>query len=79
MPKRKWRDLSPLARRLLLTGATFEGALKIAALADLLRRPAAQVRGPKVAWAPAIVLVNAAGTVPLAYFRWGRRVTSPGA
>ena len=53
-----------------------EGALKVAALVDLVRRPAEQVRGSKRAWAAAIVVVNSGGVVPLAYFLRGRR---PGA
>ena len=50
-----------------------EGVLKIAALVDLVRRPARQVRGSKPVWAAAIALVNAAGAVPIAYFLRGRR------
>jgi len=53
--------------------AALEGAVKVAALVDLARRPASQVRGSKAAWATAITLVNSAGAVPLAYFLRGRR------
>jgi hypothetical protein len=71
--KKKWNELSPRVRRLVVTGATIEGALKIAALVDLVRRPADTVRGSKRVWAAAIVLVNSFGAVPIAYFARGRR------
>lgn len=73
MAKKSWNDLSPRARRFIVIGATFEGLLKIAALVDLVRRPAAQVRGSKKRWAAAIVLINSVGAVPIAYFIRGRR------
>ena len=68
-----WRDLSPRTRRLIGVGAGIEGALKIAALTDLARRPSSRIRGSKLAWAAAITLVNSAGAVPVAYFVRGRR------
>lgn len=71
--RKRWSDLSPGARRFVLVGGAVEGVLKVAALADLARRPAEQVRGPKVSWAAAIVLVNSVGAVPIAYFVYGRR------
>lgn len=71
--KIRWSDLSPRTRKLILAGATAEGMLKIAALRDLRRRPADRVRGRKGVWAVALVLVNSAGALPVAYFRYGRR------
>ncbi len=73
MAKRRWSDLSPRSRRLIVIGAVGEGLLKIAAIVDLVRRPADQIRGRKWVWATAIVLVNSVGAVPLAYFFRGRR------
>jgi hypothetical protein len=67
-----WSDLSPRARRLLIGGAAAEGLLKLAVLVDLKRRPSSEVRGPKRAWALAMV-VNSAGAIPIAYFAFGRR------
>ena len=67
-----WSDLSPRARRLLIAGAAAEGLLKVAVLVDLKRRPGSEVRGPKRAWALAMV-VNSAGAIPIAYFAFGRR------
>jgi hypothetical protein len=71
--KKRWHDLSPGTRRLIVIVAGIEGMLKAAALADLARRPARTVRGSKLRWATAIALVNSAGAVPLAYFLYGRR------
>lgn len=73
MTKRSWQDLDERTRRLIVVGAAAEGVLKIAALADLARRPRAQVRGSKVRWALAITFVNSLGAVPIAYFLRGRR------
>jgi hypothetical protein len=70
---RKWSDLSPGAKRFLIIGGTFEAVLKIAALIDLRRRPADQVRGSKRRWAAAIVLINSMGAVPIAYLIRGRK------
>ena len=44
--KRQWGDLSGRTRRLVAITAVAEGVLKLAALIDLKRRPASQVRGP---------------------------------
>jgi len=68
-PKRRWSDRSPAGRFVLVVAALLQFALAGAAWADLARRPAAEVRGPKWRWGLA-VLVNFVG--PLAYFRWGR-------
>ena len=73
MAKKRWRELDPRTRRVIVVVGAVEGALKVAALIDLKRRPAEQVRGSKKAWATAIVLVNSAGAVPVAYFLKGRR------
>ncbi len=71
MPRR-WADLSPRTRKRILVVGAVEGVLKVAALVDLVRRPADEVRGSKAAWATAIVLVNSGGAVPVAYFVRGR-------
>jgi hypothetical protein len=72
-PRRKWDELAPRTRRLIVAAGVIEGVLKIAALIDLARRPSSQIRGSKAAWAGAVSLINALGTVPVAYFAWGRR------
>jgi hypothetical protein len=70
---RRWSDLSPRSRRLIVVGGVVEGILKVAALVDLARRPSDQVRGSKPVWAAAIVLTGSVGAVPLAYLTVGRR------
>ena len=73
--KKRWEELSPRTRQLIVVGAAVEGVLKIAALIDLARRPAAQIRGSKARWAVAIVVVNSAGALPVYYFARGRRTS----
>jgi hypothetical protein len=71
--RRRWSDLSDRSRKLILIGATIEGVLKLAALLDLWRRPRGEIRGSKLRWAAAIVVLNSAGIVPVTYFVRGRR------
>jgi hypothetical protein len=76
--RRQWSDLSQRTRRLLIGAGVAEGMLKVAALIDLKRRPATQVRGPKWLWATVMALVGSAGIVPISYFAFGRRQPSTG-
>jgi hypothetical protein len=69
----QWSDLSERRRRLLIVAAVAEGILKLAALVDLKRRPASQVRGPKWLWATVVTVISSAGIVPISYFVFGRR------
>lgn len=69
---KRWRDLSPRTRKLIIVAGTAEVGLKAAAAIDLKRRPADQVRGPKWAWFAGL-LINSAGLIPLSYFVYGRR------
>ncbi len=71
--KKKWRDLSVRTRRFIVVAGTAEACLKAAALVDIKRRPASQIRGPKWAWATAVLLINSCGGAPLTYFFLGRR------
>jgi Phospholipase_D-nuclease N-terminal len=66
----KWKQLSTRQQRGLGVAAVLELGLKIAALVDIQRRPAEQIRGPKLAWRLAM-FVNLFG--PVAYFVIGRR------
>ncbi len=68
-----WSQLSKRNQRLLLAAAVIETSLKAAALIDIKRRPADQIRGPKWAWIPAVSILNSAGLAPITYFVWGRR------
>jgi hypothetical protein len=49
-----------------------EAVLKVAALIDIARRPAEQIRGRKWVWAVVVTLVNSLGAAPLAYLLLGR-------
>lgn len=71
--RRRWSDLSEGSRRLIIVTAVAESILKGAAIIDIKRRPADQIRGPKWLWVPVIALVNSAGVVPVSYFLFGRR------
>ena len=51
--KKRWSDLTGRQRAAILVAASVELALTATALVDLIRRPAAQVRGPKALWARA--------------------------
>ncbi len=70
MARTKWSDLSDRQRVLIVTAAAAELSMKIAALVDINRRPAEQIRGPKALWRSAMV-VNLLG--PLSYFVFGRK------
>jgi hypothetical protein len=58
---------------LIFVAGAIDGALRIAALIDLARRPSHEVRGSKARWAAGVSLINSLGVVPSAYFVWGRR------
>ncbi|HZD71993.1 MAG TPA: hypothetical protein VFA45_24685 [Actinomycetes bacterium] len=71
--RKQWSDLSERTRRLLIATAVAEGILKVAALIDIKRRPASEIRGPKWMWAAAMAVVSSAGVLPISYFVLGRR------
>jgi len=68
--KKKWSERSALSRRLIVVLGVVEVALLVATLADIRRRPADQIKGPKRMWS-ALAFVNVVG--PVAYFTLGRR------
>ncbi|RMI40921.1 PLDc_N domain-containing protein [Actinomadura harenae] len=68
--KRSWGELSVGQRRMIVGAAVVQWGLAIAALVDLRRRTAEEVRGSKRVWR-VVAFVNFAG--PLAYFLFGRR------
>ena len=70
---KRWSELSPRTRRLIIGAAIAEGLLKLAALIDLKRRPASQVRGPRWVWATLVAVVSSFGLLPISYFLFGRR------
>lgn len=68
--KKNWRELSPLQKGLLLVAGILEVLLLAAALLDLRRRPAEQIRGSKRVWTM-VAFINYIG--PVAYFLVGRK------
>jgi Family of unknown function (DUF5652) len=77
MAAKQWSDLSERTRRLLIAAAVADGTLKLAALIDIKRRPASQIRGRKWVWATAVAIVNSAGILPISYFVFGRQQPRP--
>ncbi|HZA92200.1 MAG TPA: hypothetical protein VE420_06205 [Gemmatimonadales bacterium] len=67
-----WRELTPRQRKAMMVRGTLQLGLLSAALNDLRKRPANQIRGPKPLWL-AISLANYLGAGPIAYFLLGRR------
>lgn len=68
--KKSWSDLSGRQQSAIGVVGVVQVGLLVAALADLQRRPAEQVNGSKLLWAP-LCFVNFIG--PLAYFGFGRK------
>lgn len=68
-PRKTWSEMSTGQQVALVSLATVQIGLAAAAWTDLIRRPAEQVNGPKLAWG-AFIAVNFVG--PISYFVWGR-------
>jgi len=68
--KKKWSARSKLSRRLIVVAGVVEVVLLVAALIDIKRRPAGQIKGSKRMWT-ALAFVNILG--PVSYFTFGRR------
>ena len=48
--KKRWKDFTPAQKTAIVVGGAGELVVTSIALRDLVRRPRAQVRGPKVLW-----------------------------
>ncbi len=70
MSKKSWSDLTSTQRRLVVVGGVVQVTLQVAALRDLRRRSATEIRGPRWMWVCAS-FINTVG--PVAYFLFGRR------
>jgi len=68
--KKKWKDLTPTQRTLVVVGAVVQLALLTLAQRDLSNRSADQVRGPKWLWR-LVTMINFVG--PISYFCRGRK------
>jgi len=71
--KKRWSDFSPLTQTAIVLGGIAEVVVTTVAFRDLVRRPAALVRGPKPLWGAAL-FVQPIGS-PL-YLLAGRRIGS---
>jgi Phospholipase_D-nuclease N-terminal len=71
--KKRWSDLSPRQQEAVVVGAIAELVVTTIALADLARRPAGQVRGPKLTWLVSFVMQPIG---PILYLLAGRRRTT---
>lgn len=69
----KWQDMTPAQRAFVIAGATVEIVLTTVAVVDLARRPADQVRGPKVLWLLGCAIQPVG---PITYLAVGRRPTA---
>lgn len=68
--KKQWNDLSPQKQLTISVAGLLQVALLVAALIDIRRRPAEQIKGSKKLWT-LVAFINFAG--PIAYFVLGRR------
>jgi len=73
MAKKRWSDLSPRTRKLILVGSAIDTGLKAAALIDLKKRSDDEINGSRRKWGLALTFVNTAGVLPVVYFVRGRR------
>ncbi len=67
-----WRERTSGQRLRIIVQAGVQLGLLVAALYDLRKRPADQIRGPKRIWAM-VCGINYLGLGPIAYFLIGRR------
>jgi len=70
MKIKSWRDLPPLQKATIIVIGIVQVSLLAAALYDLRRRPADQIRGSKKLWM-GLVFIDYIG--PIAYFLYGRK------
>jgi hypothetical protein len=75
---KRWSDLSPQAKVVIVVGAGLDAGLRAWALRDLASRRPADVRGPKWVWRGALGLLSSFGAAPAAYLLLGRRRSSHG-
>ena len=71
-PNKKWGDLTAREKAPFVVRGIVQCALLVAALADIHRRPAEQIRGSKWLWS-AVAFANFMGLGPIAYFAFGRK------
>lgn len=70
MRSKRWDQLSPGKKVLVMLLTSVQISLAVSAWADLAQRPAREINGRKGTWA-GVIAINFIG--PLLYFRRGRR------
>jgi hypothetical protein len=70
LTKKQWSDLSPQKRMTFSLIGLLQVALLVAALIDIRRRPAEQIKGSKKLWT-LVAFINFVG--PITYFVFGRK------
>lgn len=74
MRARRWDDVAPAQKVLVMLLVSLQVSLAVSAWVDLALRPADQIKGRKRTWA-AVIAVNVIG--PVLYFRCGPRPATP--
>ena len=69
---KKWSDLTARQKSPFVLRGIVQFALLAAALANIYRRPAEEIRGSKWLWS-VVAFVNFMGIGPIAYFLFGRK------
>lgn len=70
MQRKRWSDLSPTTRLVILVLGSVQLGLLAAALVDIIRRPQEQIRGNKWLWV-GVSFISFIG--PITYFLFGRQ------
>ncbi len=73
MARKRWSDLSPRTKGIVIGAAAVDAALRAWALQDLGSRRKDEVNGPKLLWSTGMTLVNSVGILPLIYLLKGRK------
>ena len=68
--KKTWSDFTPAQQKAMVAAGALEAVVTTVALVDLIRRPKARVRGPKVLW---LLTLAVQPVGPIAYLKAGRR------
>jgi hypothetical protein len=68
--QRYWSDLTAVEKRIIILSSVVQMSLLAAALNDILRRPASQIKGKKWVWL-LVSFINFFG--PISYFLFGRK------
>ncbi|WP_029110578.1 hypothetical protein [Mycobacterium sp. URHD0025] len=73
MAKKRWNDLSPKSKTVVIAAAAVDAGLRAWALRDLAAREPSRINGPKWLWGGALGLLTTSGVLPVVYLIAGRR------